>query len=330
MRHWTSALFAVLSLVIAVDAAVAAPNCPNRPPGATTLLDCSFNSPNCSGELGGPLWELYPGAGQITQPGGNPASPPNADTSILYAGQSVGGQQTIWPNPGNQQPLTNLYLCLPFKMSPGFVGQRTANKLIFMAAQDWTYGKQGGNGFFGLGQGGGVYPPSSFYMYFGHNSGNLNNAHACAFDLGLQCNPNVTTTQLVPDTWYTFEAYIISSSTSTARNGTVKWWINNTLQGNYTNLNYIDGIVNQFQINHTWDGGAAVQCGPPTNPSNPGGRDCRIDQKYHFDHIVLASVGGVSPGQGGGGGTSPPPPNPDTPAGPPAVPTGLNAQKVTQ
>ena len=309
----------LVCLVIAVCAGLPdlahALTCPNRPAGSATLATVRFNTTDGEGQM----WDLYPGAGTITT---IPGSEGNVTSSILAPGASVGGQQVIWPKPGNQQPLTNIYVCFRWQMNAQFVGQQTANKLFFLAAQDWTYGKQGGNGFFGLGQIGG-YPPSSFYMYFGHNSGNLDNSHAagCIADLGLVCNPNLTATSLFAGQWYTVEVYIISSTSRTSRNGTVKWWINNIPQGSYTSLNYIDGIVNQFQINHTWDGGLAVQCGPPTNPSNTLGRDCRNPQIHYFDELLIASVGGISAGSGGG---SAPPPL-DTPTGPPGVVSGFTA-----
>ena len=250
-------------------------------------MDTPFNTTDGEGQL----WEVYPGAGKIMQPAGANG---NASASILPAGQSVGGQQTIWPKPGKEQPLNNLYMCMTFKMGAGYVGQQTANKLFFMAAQDFTYGKNAMNGFFGLAQGG-AYPPSVFYLGFGHNTGILDNSHACDLDLGLSCSPNVKKTPLYPDVWYTIEVYVISSSCITCRNGTVKWWINGELNGNYTNMNYGDGILNEWQLNHTWDGGGAVQCGPPTNLANVSGRDCRKDQIYYFDHVVLAAVGGRAP-----------------------------------
>ena len=310
MRYWIVVLLSLLpSLWSTTDAQ--ALSCPNKPASATTLATVHFNTSDGEGQL----WEIYPGAGQIQSIAGAEGT---VSASILSPGQSSGGQQTIWPKPGNQQPLNNIYVCFRWKMNAQFVGIRTANKLVFVAAQDWTYGKQGGNGFFGLGQVGG-YPPTSFFMYFGHNSGNLDNSHACSADLGLGCNPNIATTSIVPDTWYTVEAYIISSSSTTSRNGTLKWWINGTLNGQYTNLNYIDGITNQFQINHTWDNSSAIQCYNVT--TNPLGRDCTNPQIHYFDELLIASVGGLS-----GGST----PNPDTPSGPPAAPTGLNAQKVTQ
>jgi hypothetical protein len=260
--------------------------CPNQPAGAAVLLDTPFNTSDGEGQL----WEVYPGAGKIVQPPGSPApaSAPKASASILAAGQSSGGQQTIWPKPGNEKPLNDLYMCMTWKMNADFVGLQVANKLVFLAAQDFTFGKQGMNGFFDVHKRTEKYPDKNFQLLFGHNTGNLDNSHACAYDMGLVCFPNVSDTNLVPDTWYTVEAYVIASTCPTCKNGTVKWWIDGVLQGSYTNLNYGDGIINEWQINHTWDG--ATKCGPPTNPENPKGRDCTKDQIHYFDHVVLASV----------------------------------------
>lgn len=176
-------------------------------------------------------------------------------------------------------------------MNADFVGLRTNNKLVFLAAQDFTFGRQGMNGLLSVPARGGEYPPKSFQMSFGHNTGNLDNSHVCNADLGLICPPNVADTPLYTDVWYTVEAYVIASTCPTCRNATVKWWIDGVLQANYTNLNYGDGIVNQWQINHTWDGSLDKQCGPPTNPSNTLGRDCTKDQMHFFDHVILAAVG---------------------------------------
>lgn len=269
----------------------AAMSCPNRPSGAVTVLDTSFNTVDGEGQL----WEIYPGAGKVMQPAGANGS---VSASILSAGQSTGGQQTIWPKPGNEQPLNNIYMCMRWKMGKDFVGLRTGNKVVFLAAQDFTFGRASMNGLLFVNPiSTANYPITAapFRMFFGHNSGQLDNSHACSNDLGLGCNPNVNTTPLYPDVWYTVEAYIIASTCQTCRNATVKWWIDGSLQGNYTNLNYGDGIVNQWQINHTWDGSVAVQCGPPTNPSNALGRDCTKDQIHYFDHVLLAAVGGHAP-----------------------------------
>ena len=292
--------------------------CPNKPSNATTIQTVSFNTSDGEGKM----WELYPGAGQIQSPSGAEGT---ASASILRAGQLQGGQQTIWPKPGTAavQPLSNLYVCFRWKMNDKFVGYRVANKVVFLAAQDFTYGRLSVNGFFGIRPfNTSNYPTiQPMYWYFGPNSAVQfwNNDHTCALDFGLQCDPNVTATPVSQDTWYTIEMYGIASSCNTCRNGTIKWWVNGVLNGNYTNMNYGDTILNEWQINHTWDG--VLTC---------AARDCTYDQIHWFDEVLSASVGGLPAGSGGGGTSPPPPPpNPDTPAGPPTVPTGLNAQKVT-
>lgn len=180
-------------------------------------------------------------------------------------------------------------------MSAGFLGLRTNNKLYFQSANNFTYGKDRTNGFFGVGKTSSEYPWPQFNIGFGHNTGGLDNSHVCMYDSGLWCPANVSATTLYPDVWYTVETYTISSTCSTCRNATVKWWINGQLNGNYTNLNYGSGIVNEWQMNHTWDSNPDKLCGPPTNPSNPVGRDCRLEEIHYFDELVVASIGGLAP-----------------------------------
>ena len=263
--------------------------CPNQPAGAAVLLDTPFNTSDGEGQL----WEVYPGAGKIVQPPGSPApaSAPKASASILAAGQSSGGQQTIWPKPGSEKALSNLYMCMNWKMNSDFVGLQSGNKLVFLASQHFTFGKQKANGFLAVSKRAAEYPDKHFRMLFAHNTSDLDNPQSCASDFGFACHPNVSDTDLVPDTWYTVEALVIASTCPTCKNATVKWWIDGVLQGSYTNLNYGEGIVNEWQINHNWDGGIdETECGPPTNPGNPKGRDCTKDQIHYFDHVVLGSV----------------------------------------
>jgi hypothetical protein len=311
-------LCVLLVIVLGMAPMSYALTCPNKPANAATLATVHFDTNDGEGQM----WDLYPGAGTITSISGSEG---NVSASILSPGNNVGGQQVIWPKPGNQQPLTNTYVCFRWKMNSQFVGIRTANKLFFVAAQDWTFGKAGNNAFFGVKPfDTSNYPSSSvpFFMFFGHNSGNLDNSHTCSLDLGLQCNPNAASIPLYPDTWYTVEAYSIASSSLTSRNGGVKWWINGTLNGNYTNLNYGDGIINQFQINHTWDGSSAIQC--YNAATNPLGRDCTNPQIHYFDELLVASVGGIPAGSGGSTSPTPPPtpPSPPPTTGMPNLPSG--------
>jgi len=184
----------------------------------------------------------------------------------------------------------SLLVRMRWKMNADFVGVRAGNNLVSLGSQDFTFGKAIVIGFLNIFPRGGTYPPESFHMTF-YNRGNLDNSHACSNAFGMTCYPNVKDTPIYRDTWYTVETYVVSSTCLTCRNATVKWWVDGVLQGNYTNLNYGDGIINEWQINHLWDGTSTTQCGPPTNPSNAIGRDCRKDQYLYFDHVILAAVG---------------------------------------
>lgn len=266
--------------------------CPNKPAGANTLAVIHFNTNDGEGQM----WDLYPGAGTITT---QPGSDGNVTASILSPGNLTGGQQVIWPKPGNQQPLTNMYSCFKWKINANFLGIVTNNKLIFQAAQDWTYGRLGINGVLSVPRRG-AYPPyingnPGLQMLFGPNSATeyYDNSHACAADFGLICYPNVFDTPILRDTWYEVELYTIASTCNTCRNATVKWWINGTLNGSYTNLNYGDGIVNEWQINHTWDGSGALHCYDPV--AWPLGRDCSQTSIHYFDELLIASSSGVAP-----------------------------------
>lgn len=313
MKH----LFILVLFFLVSPSLAFALSCPNKPSNAVTLATVHFNTNDGEGQM----WEIYPGAGQIQSPAGAEGT---ATASILPAGSGTGGQQTIWPKSGSQQPLNNLYVCFRWKINAQFTGLTGNNKLLFVAAQDWSYGKKIFNGLLNVPKRD-VYPPfpgSSLQMTWGHNSNtaHYDNSHACAYDFGLTCFPNVSDTPILADTWYTVEHYIIASSSNTSRNGTVKWWINGVLQGNYTNLNVGDGIINEVQINHAWDGSIGVQCGPPTNPSNTLGRDCRYDSIHYFDELLIASVGGLTPPP-----SAPSPPSSDNPVGAPSQPINLQA-----
>lgn len=289
MKKFLLSLLLVCLFPVFADATL---TCANMPPGATVLANIHFDTTDGEGQM----WDLYPGAGTITT---QPGSDGNVTSSILLPGNITGGQQVIWPKPGNQQPLTNLYSCFKWKMNADFLGIRQMNKLVFQAAQDWTYGKNSINGLLGLPVRG-IYPPyvngnPSLQMIFAPNSATTlyDNSHACAADFGLICYPNVNDTPVQRDTWYEVEFYTIASSCTTCRNATVKWWINGLLQGSYTNLNYGDGIVNEWQINHTWDGSGGLQCYNPT--VWPVGRDCSQTSIHYFDELRLASSNGVAP-----------------------------------
>ncbi len=282
---------------------------PNKPAGFQTVLDCPFNSkPTPSRDPAGCGIENFYNAGAIVQDGSAPLSPSNVYKSWISAGQSGGGTQLNWVNPAGTS--REMWVGVKWRTNPEFFGRQVANKLFFVRGPV-------SNGVFMMmgGPGGGNDAGKPSYIVFAHNSGNINNGHACGGDAaGATCFPNVGSGQVVPaGAWFTLEAYVKSSTTNTSRDGVVRWWVNGVPAGNYTNLNVSSLGLNEWVWSETWDG--TVNPPPAT------------EWAHFVDHLQIAVCSGCAVPPGGGGGTTP---NPDTPAGPPAVPTGLNAQKVTQ
>ena len=72
-------------------------------------------------------------------------------------------------------------------------------------------------------------------------------------------NPNVNSavaTWSAGNPWTRVEIYLKSSTTATSRDGIIRIWINNTLSSDFTNVNIMYNGIEEWQINHTWDGGS--------------------------------------------------------------------------
>ena len=223
--------------------------------------------------------------------GSAPLSPSNVFKSAISAGASTGGSQL---NYVTAQTYREMYVGLKWRTNPEFFGRQVANKMFFMRGP-------ASNGFFGLmgGPGGGNAAGSPFFLFFGHNSGNVNNEHTCGGGAGgFTCFPNAGSGRTVPTgNWFTIEAYMKSSTTNTSRDGIVRWWVNGVLAGNYTNMNLSSLGLNEWVWSETWDG----TVNPPP-----------AQEWAHFiDHLTIAvSGGGV---------------NPDNPPGAPGLVSGFTA-----
>lgn len=254
----------------------ASANWPNEPAG-TTLIDCAFDDPTC----GGRLWDVYKGA-KITQPGDATISPPNALVSSLIYPSLTGGLEMIYPAPnkGEEKPYREIYAGMRWRTNSGFEGNRpNGNKLFFLRAMNWTLGGTRTNGCWLMHGQANTFPHK---IIFSHNTGGLDNSHACALDLGLTCYPNVTTTPIYPGQWYTMEAYVKASTCPTCRDGIVRWWVNGQLNGDYRNLNYGTNVVNEWVWAQTWDG-------------SPQGNPCCATRDWHhyIDHLIIKAPSGV-------------------------------------
>lgn len=255
----------------------------NQPSNATVLLDWPFNS------IVGPGMSNPYQVGAIATDLSAPISPPNVHKDWISPGSQSGGTELHWNSPN---VYSELYVAKAWRNNAQFQCRTTANKMFFVRGP-------GENGFFGLGCTTGDTGGS---IYFGHNSGTLDNSHTCAADLGLICYPNVNQTFIPHGTWTILEVYIKKSTTSTSRDGIVRWWVNGVLQGNYTNMNYAPNGLNEWVWSETWDGTV-------TNPIPS------VEWAHFIDHLRIATCTNCAVG---GGGTTPPPPSPTpTPPSPP-------------
>jgi hypothetical protein len=267
-----------------------------EPAGFTTLLECPFTgAPASCG-----ITDAYGSSSQTTDVT-EPVSPPGAVLSRIFAGQNSGGMQLDWFTPGGTT-YREMFVGLMWRTNPGFEGRPQGNKTFFMRGP-WIGGPVNTfNGVFlfnnaslsgGTGQ-----------MIFAHNTGSLNNGHACGGDaFGAICYPNAGAGILSVGVWTNLQAYIKCSSSPTARDGIVRWWINGAPAGNYTNLNYCSNGLNNWSWSETWD----------------GTRNFVVSREWNhlIGHLHVSFLTGA-----GGGGSTPPPPPPL----PPNKPTNLRVQ----
>lgn len=247
----------------------------NDPAGSTQLVNHSFND----------FSAFYFGSASIVSDATAPTSPPNCMQSTLAARAAHGGTQI---NLSIGAPRRDMYCRLSWRTNAGFQGRVAQDKLFFMRGPD-------SNGFFGLL--GGPTKGGSFRFYFGHNSGNVNNAHTMSGDLGLIGHPNVGSGVITAGSWTTLEAYIKASSTYTSRDGIVKWWVNGFPAGSYTNINYGPAGLNEWIWTETWDGcgnnGADCDIGPSARGVNT------VEWYHRVDHLYISSGGTLVDGGGG-------------------------------
>lgn len=252
---------------------------PNEPAGAVNMLDCGFNNPTCDGRL----WDLYGSGSVVAQPDA-PFSPTSAHVWRLAPNAATGGGNLIWPantRPEDKKPLRELYIGLWWKMSADYQGSGNgANKIMYIKCFNYPFGAYAVNSFL---YARGTQGAPSFEITWAHNTSGLDNSHACAYDKGLTCFNNAGSVPILRDKWYRIEVYIKASTTITARDGTMRWWVNNTLVGNYTNLNIGSGIINEVNFDPVWDG--TFTCAT---------RDCSKEWRQYYDHVRISAPNGTT------------------------------------
>lgn len=292
-------IVALLSLMLTLLSVVPAKaQWTNKPAGFQTVLDCPMNTLAGCG-----IQDQYGGSIPTTD-SGQTVSPNGAVKSTMPAGASVGGGQWNYSYPLTRE----IFVAIEWHTNPEFQGRTAADKMFFVRGPS-------SNGFFGML--GGLTKGGTPYFFFGHNSGNVDNSHACAFDLGLVCNPNVGSGAVPYGVVHKLEVYMKSSSTNTSRDGVLRYYVNGVPAGSYSNLNLASAGFNEWNWTETWD-----NCGG--NPVCDLRGNANTREWSHFvGHLHIATCSGCPvPSGGTGGGTAPPPPPPL----PPNKPTNLRVQ----
>lgn len=246
----------------------------NEPAGSTTIVDCNMSS-QCG--LSGGGWysraENLPGM----------ISPSGTQNSTMFANNPSGGSQ-VYTSLGGLY--NEVYVGWVLRTSNPFEAFACcASKMFFVRGPNT-------NGFFGADVGG-----SSSTIYFGHNTGGLDNSHICPGGLGLgPCGQNVSRNPIIHGQYTKLEIYIKASTTATSRDGIVRWWIGGILVGDYTTFNY-PGPFNEFIWTETISGNVGI---------------LPHDKTWTFDHLKISipncpSGGCTTSGGGGGSPTTQPP-----------------------
>ncbi|MBS0169844.1 MAG: hypothetical protein JSR62_05775 [Nitrospira sp.] len=274
----------------------------NEPAGANVLLDCPFSGNVCQ------MFNVY-GNQPFSSDSTGPVSPSGILDEVLEANATTGGGQFIYEFQASLgQTAREVYVGTFWKTNSqfqGMFGGSIANKMIFISGE-------GNNNFLNW-----YGPPDSPRQLLWAMQSVQNNCHVSGWSGGcgggsasgvygsgvFQANAGGSGVVSAGTGWHLIEIYQRASTTDTSRDGVIKWWVDNQLVGNYTNVNLAPGGFTNVQYNHTWDGSAALQC----YPASSIGRDCSRAWHHMWDHLRVS---------GGGSGTSR-----DQPPGPPATPS---------
>lgn len=144
-----------------------------------------------------------------------------------------------------------MYFGLYWRSNPQFQGLPVGNKLFFLGSDS------GMNGCFTWNNASlvnGVGP-----MIFNINTSGIANPHVFngSLDPSLPWRPNVGNGDLARGVWYKLEGYVKASTTRTSQDGILRWWVNDAMVGNYTNVNYCGPngeTLNRWMWTQAWDG----------------------------------------------------------------------------
>lgn len=293
-------LLRLLIVLIVGLPAVADAQFANRPSGLSTIYDCPYTGTMCPySRASNDRFENVYSTQAFDNFGNAPLSPPSVMKSFVAAGAATNTGNGQWIN--HLPNVRQLFFATWWNTNAAFAGwPNNTNKMLFArnpAIDNNFLVWQGPQGscktlkWYNQAQYANNHLPNTFGMnypidgtgWFEPNQGNSGTVCAGAG-------------------WKKIEVYLSVSTTTTSRDGVIKWWLDGVLIGHHTGVNLTPNGITEFQVNHTWDG---------------GDRGSTTEWAHYWDQMLIAA----SSGGGGGGGT--------TDTTPPSQVTGVTCGSIT-
>lgn len=249
-------LFLIWAVLLCWQAGYASPSWPNEPANSEILTDNPLNT-----KIGDGWSASYPEGGKIVSDPGAPLSPPNV---LQYSRNNMtqgDASQSYYGFPD----MNELYFGFWWKPSNPFYGwpNNAFQKVALVKnrpSQHFYVGMHRNNG--------GGFSFAVFLNYSLVENSHLGNGYGVGSWMLFANRGNAN---VALGAWHRMEFYVKKSTTTTSRDGVLRWWMDGVLQGDYSQVNY-PGPFWSAWLAPIWDAGVSL----------PG-------PEYHFyDHAHIS------------------------------------------
>lgn len=239
---------------------------PNEPKDSVVIVDSDF----AKGDLGSGWFDVYKSAAFASFTDA-PESPPFALDTFMEVDSHTGNGQWVV----DLKNAKRLFIGMWWSTNADFMGySNNNNKMVFARRPEVD------NNFL-VWQGMPGEPKTiKWYGQMAYDNCGHPGEHGMAFSKGdgtgwFEPNGPSNGTVAAGSGWHRIEIYLKTSETKESRDGAVRWWLDGVLVGDYPTINLSPGGLQEFQINHAWDGSLS-------------GRDLTKRWDHYWDHVKLS------------------------------------------